>query len=298
MHESTPKSFSYVEPSPAGRAFVALIGANVCLAFGPWFVRLADVGPTASAFWRMTLAVPFLLIAMRMLGERVPRMGPTLWAMIALSGIFFAGDLATWHLGILKTKLANATLFGNVAILIFPVYGFLVARAWPNRSQAFALLLAAIGGGLLMGRSYDLSAENLAGDLLCLLAGLLYTCYFIVMARARGVMGAYTALSLSTVAGILPLLFFAMLFGETIWPHNWGALLGLAIVSQVIGQGLMIYSLAHFSPLVVGLALLIQPVITATIGWLVYGERLGVPDLIGATFVAIALVLVRRPDRA
>lgn len=297
MHESASTSFSTRIASPAGRAFIALLISNICLAFGPWFVRLADVGPTASAFWRLTLALPFLLAALPLLGERIPRMGPALWGMMALSGLFFASDLASWHFGILKTKLANATLFGNSTSLIFPIYGFLVARAWPSRSQVAALLLAGFGAALMMGRSYELSHQNLVGDMLCLGAGVLYTGYFIAMTRARRMMGPVAALTLSTAAGIVPLLFFAALFGEAIWPQNWSALIGLAIVSQVIGQSLVIYALGHLSPLVIGLALLIQPVVTATIGWLVYDERLGALDLVGAAAVAIALVLVRRPDK-
>ncbi|RZM02513.1 MAG: EamA family transporter, partial [Sphingomonas sp.] len=189
---------------------------------------------------------------------------------------------------------ANATLFGNCATLIFPLYGFLIARAWPTRTQAAALLLAALGAGLLMGRSYQLDARNLGGDLLCLTAGLLYTGYFIAMARARSVMAPLSALALSTIASIAPLLLFAMLLGERVWPGDWTPLIGLALVSQVLGQGCMIYALGRLSPLVIGLALLIQPVVAATVGWLVYGERLGAPDLVGVAMVAAALVLVRR----
>ena len=70
-------------------------------------------------------------------------------------------------------------------------------------------------------------------------------------------------------------------------------LIGLALASQVLGLGLMIYAIGHLSPLVVGIALLTQPIVAGTVGWIVYGERLGVPDLIGAVLVAIALVLVR-----
>jgi hypothetical protein len=46
-------------------------------------------------------------------------------------------------------------------------------------------------------------------------------------------------------------------------------------------------------PLVVGIALLIQPIVAGTVGWIAYGERLGLADFIGAVLVAIALVLVR-----
>ena len=40
---------------------LALFGGNVALAIGPWFVRLADTGPVAAGFWRLFLALPFLV---------------------------------------------------------------------------------------------------------------------------------------------------------------------------------------------------------------------------------------------
>ena len=284
-------------PAPAGRAalpFAALVIANVALAFGPWFVRLADTGPVAAGFWRITLASPLLVAMALASGARPARLGRALWLVLLVSGVAFAADLASWHLGILRTTLANATLFGNSATLFFPIYGFLAARAWPTRTQALALLLAAIGAGLLVGRSYQLDPRQLAGDLLCLLAGLLYTLYFVMMGRARDVMAPLPALALSTLASSLPLLAFAGLIGERIVPGDWTPLFGLALVSQVIGQGCMIYALGRLSPLVIGIALLIQPVVAGVVGWLVYAERLGTADLVGVVLVAAALVLVRR----
>lgn len=293
MHDTGPQTKT--EPRETANAFpiLALLGGNLALAFGPWFVRLADVGPIAAGFWRITLAAP-LLVALAYVGNRRP-FAPArgLWALTALGGLAFAADLASWHLGILRTTLANSTLFGNSATLMFPIYGFLAARAWPTRTQGLALLLAAAGAALLLGRSYELSPKHLAGDLLCLLAGTLYTVYFILMARVREVMAPVPALALSTIASIVPLLAAAWVAGETIWPQHWGILIGLALASQVVGQGLMIYAIGLLSPLVVGIALLTQPVVAGTVGWIVYGERLGVPDFIGAILVAIALVLVR-----
>jgi drug/metabolite transporter (DMT)-like permease len=69
----------------------------------------------------------------------------------------------------------------------------------------------------------------------------------------------------------------------------------LALGSQVIGQGLLVYALGTIPPLVVGLALLTQPAISALIGWLAYDERLTALDWVGAVAIALALVLVRLP---
>ncbi|WP_342658051.1 DMT family transporter [Sphingomonas sp. NY01] len=305
MHASAPprKTAPAQTPLPdaSPAAFAAVILANVALAFGPWFVRLADTGPVAAAFWRITLAAPVLVAAAFVAGGGGVRGRQPPWGLLGvllLSGIAFAGDLGTWHLGIRQTTLANATLFGNSATLIFPIYGFLVARAWPTRMQAFALLLAALGGGLLMGRSYQADPRHLIGDLLCLAAGVLYAVYFILMARVRTRVAPVPALAMSTLASIVPLLLYALMLGERIWPDHWGALIAMALVSQVVGQGLMIYALGKLSPLVIGIALLVQPIVAGAIGWIIYGERLGGPDLLGVALVAAALVLVRRKGRS
>lgn len=272
---------------------VALLCGNLALAFGPWFVRLTDVGPVAAGFWRIAIAAP-ILIALAFAGQRKPFAAARgLWLLIALGGIAFAADLASWHVGILQTTLANATLFGNSATLMFPIYGFLAARMWPTRTQGIALALAAAGAGLLLGRSYQLSPDHLVGDLLCLLAGTLYTVYFVLMSKAREAMAPIPTLALSTLASVLPLLIAAVVLGEKVWPEHWGILIGLALASQVVGQGLMIYAIGHLSPLIVGIALLTQPIIAGTVGWIAYGETLGPADFLGAVLVAIALVLVR-----
>lgn len=279
-------------------AFIALLLGNIALAFGPLFVRMATdhggIGPLASAFWRLALAAPVLLLLTRVTRQPIGRMTPWLWATLVLGGLFFAADLASWHLGILKTKLANATLFGNSTSLIFPIYGFIAARAWPTRSQGVALALAAAGAILLLGRSYELSAQNMVGDLLCLLAGLLYTFYLIAIDRARSTLMPWPVLTLSTIFGIVPLLVFAMAFGERIIPTDWTAPVLLALFSQIIGQGLLVFAMGHVRPLIVGLALLSQPIVAATIGFVAYGETVTTPDLIGAAAIGVAIILVRR----
>jgi drug/metabolite transporter (DMT)-like permease len=294
MHES-----SSLKAAKAGRyAFAALIVSNVFLALGPWMVRSADTGPIASGFWRLALAAPLLVLLARVGKDRVPfRLGPAMTAAIIVGGLFFAADLAAWHAGILRTKLANATLFGNVSSLLFPLYGFIVARMLPRPMQALALLAAMAGGALLLGSSYELSPEHLVGDLLAILAGIFYTFYLIAMDRARKTLAPLPVLALATIAGAVPLLLFAVAAGEQVMPTDWTPLILLSIGSQVIGQGLLIFAMGHLSPLVVGIVFLLQPVMTAVVGWIVYDERMSGIDFVGAALIAAALVLIRLPGR-
>jgi drug/metabolite transporter (DMT)-like permease len=289
----------FARPTPY--VLIALLGGNLALAFGPWLVRSADVGPSASAFWRMALAIPFLFLLAAQAKQPLRLSRKALYWTMILSGAFFAADLAAWHIGILKTKLANATLFANAASLFFPLWGYLIARSWPGRREGFAFTLAVAGTVLLLGRSAELSRETLIGDLLCLAAGIFYTGYLIVVMKARDELPSWTLLALSTLATAPPLLLISLGLGEQIMPTDWTPVIALAVVSQLVGQGLMVYVLGKVTPLLFGLALLTQPVVSAAIGWLQYGETLGPVDAAGALLIAAALVMVRlaeRPGRA
>ncbi len=293
MATSTPRQPTLIPTF----AFPALILANVFLAMGPVLVRLTDVGPVAAAFWRLVLALPLLLV-LAIPGLRRTRLSGRQWLMLLIGGVFFAADLASWHAGIGHTKVANATLFGNASALALPLWGLIVLREKLRPVQAVALVLAAIGAAILMGSSYELSPRNLHGDLLCLLAGLLYTGYLLIAQDARRGLDSWSVLAVISVAGAGPLLLAANLVGEQVMPGNWTWVIVLALSSQIVGQGLLTYSLAWFSPLVLGLSLLLQPAVSAVVGYFLFGEWLSVTDMIGAVAVCVALVLVRLPARA
>ena len=97
--------------------------------------------------------------------------------------------------------------------------------------------------------------------------------------------------------GAAMLLPIALILGEQIIPENWTFVIVLAVSSQVLGQGLLVYAIGALPPLVVGLVLLTQPAISAFIGWVAYNEMLQPLDWVGAAAIAAALVLVRLPQR-
>jgi drug/metabolite transporter (DMT)-like permease len=282
----------------------ALIGGNVALALGPWFVRLIDTGPVSAGFWRLALALPVLAVLAR--ANRQPLRGMPLGvlAAVALGGLFFALDLAVWHVGIGMTRLANATLFGNSGSLILMMWGFIALRTMPQGRERVAIVAALLGAALLLGRSLDISPRSFAGDLYCLTAGLFYAGYLVILKDARTKLGGWALLTWSSAAGAPVLLALALFQGEPVWPGDWTPVIGLVVSSQLIGQGLLVYALRHFSALTIGVALLTQPAVAALAGWLAFGELLSPLDFAGMTLLAAALVLARaerpgtRGDRA
>lgn len=279
------------------RHFAALMGGNVALALGPWSVRLSDAGPVATGFWRLALAVPVLALLALATRQRLTGFPRRTWLAMAGAGLFFALDLAAWHLGIAQTRLGNATLFGNSGSLILMVWGIVAMRRTPHRGEWLALAAASAGAAILFGRSLEISTATLAGDLFCLLAGLFYVGYILLLQNERGDLGSWSLLAWSSIFGAPLLLVMALWLGEPILPHRWWPILVLVLGSQVVGQGLLVYSLRHFPPLLIGLVLLTQPSISVIAGWFAFDEALTVWDGLGMALVAGALVLARAGEK-
>ena len=283
---------------PGVAAWAALLAGNAALALGPLFVRLADTGPVSAGFWRLLLALPVLAglaIWERRGGAAFPSRRDAL--LLAGAGVFFALDLASWHLGIERTRLANATLFGNAGSVLLMAWGLIRLRRRPGASEALAVLAALGGAGLLLARSLEIDRAYFVGDLFCILAGVLYTFYILGAQDARVRLGHGTVLTVASAAGAPVLLGVALALGEPVWPSDWTPVLLLALSSQIVGQGLLVYALRAFPPLIVGMALLTQPAIAAVVGLAVFDERLALPDVAGMILVGGALVLARGSGR-
>lgn len=146
-------------------ALAALFGGAVAIAFAPIFVRLSQVGPDATAFWRLALALPvlWLWLSLEGRGTSTPRQpaGLAEYGRLALAGLCLAGDLAVWHWSIKFTSVANATLLANFS----PV--FVSLGAWLLFGQRFSLpfylgmIVAMTGAAILIGSGFNLGGQHL-----------------------------------------------------------------------------------------------------------------------------------------
>lgn len=281
--------------TPQWVLLVALLAGNVALALGPWAVRLADTGPVSAAFWRLFLALPFLALLARSTGQRLAGIPAKTLTMVAIGSTAFALDLAAWHYGIGLTRLGNATLFGNAGSIVLLFWGFIISRTLPKGLEWLAIVFALGGSAILLGESLEISTATLVGDLFCLAAGLSYAVYLLTLQDARKEIGAWSLLVWVSLFACPVLLILALAMGEPVFPGEagWGPLVALAFFSQLVGQGLLVFALRHFSPLVIGLALLTQPAVAALYGYGVFGEVLGVWDIIGMLMLGCALVVAR-----
>ena len=285
-----------------GLSLFALFAGAIFIALSPIWVRVSEVGPTASAFWRVSLAVPLLWILFfslktnETLGFRTQRIA------LLFAGIAFAGDLAFWHWSVKYTSVANSTLLANLASIFVTLAAWILWKQRPSGLFLAGLAAALFGVALLVQTSLAGSAgaspSALLGDGLGVVTAMFYAWYLLSVKglRDRGASTLWIMAVTTTITAVI-LLPVALASGEALLPATaagWLKLLGLAWISHAAGQGLIAYALAQLPAGFTSVGLLLQPVMAAVFAWILLGEPLVALQVAGGAVVLAGIYLARK----
>ncbi len=284
--------------------FLALLAGATGIGFAPIFVRLSETGPSATAFYRVALALPVLWWWMNWEQRKpTPPLRPAsrrdYW-QLALAGALFATDLALWHLSILFTSVANSTLLANFAPLFVTLGARFIFGEKIRPLFVAGLVCALAGAALLVGASFQTDARHLLGDALAVAAAIFYGGYMLAIKSLRARFSSVTVMSWSGLFCAPVLGVIAWLSGEKLLaatPHGWLLLVGLALVSQVVGQTLIAYGFAHLKASFASLTLLFQPAMAALFAWGMLGERPRPLAWAGALVILLGIALAGRAQQ-
>ena len=272
---------------------IVLVCSAVVLSLAPILVRLTETGPAAAGLWRFIFALPLLfLLTHRPGGEGVGR--PSKW--MALAGLFFFLDLSFWHYGIVMTSVANATVLCNLTPVVVTLFAWIVLKERPRAVFLLALAFAMIGAfAMAAGADGGQGTDPLLGDLFSLSVALWYAGYFLAVKAARNTAGAARVMLWSTAIPIPLMLAACLALGESVIPATaagWAACVGLGVM-HVAGQGGVAWALGRVSAAMTAVVILIQPVVAAILGWLVFGETMTAVQMVGGAVVLAAVVMAQ-----
>ena len=281
---------------------LAVIAGAVAMGISPIFVRLADVGPFASAFWRVALALPLLWVWMRWdtgsaTGDVTLTPGDRTLAPIVIAGALFAGDLVFWHLAIMKTTVANATFFATMAPLVTALGAAIILRERMARTTMAGFVLCVAGATLILGSSLRIDPDRLVGDGLGIVTAMFFGLYMVAVKLARRRVPTSALMFWSTLVTALILLAVAAAAEPRLLPASAGGLvilLSLAIVSHIGGQGLLAYALGHLPATFSSLVIFLEAVAAAALGYIVLGEHITLFQVLGGIAI-VGGIYVARP---
>lgn len=271
----------------------------MAIGFAGIFMRLSDVGPIASAFWRMAIAAPLLWCWALSVRGRDEAAGKRTDFSIALvwAGLLFAGDMGLWHLSLHYTTVSNATLLSNFAPVFIALWMWLALKVRFGRVFIIGMLCALTGAVLLIGPNAADGDSKLLGDGLGMITAVFYAGYQLVIKEARSQYSTARLMAWSTTVTALALLPFALLSAGPFWPTTalgWLPLLALALIAQVGGQTVIAYASAHLPASLSSVSLLIQPLTATIAAWILFAEVVGPWQMAGGVLLVWGIALSKR----
>lgn len=161
--------------------------------------------------------------------------------------------------------------------------------------------LCLLGGFALIGQSYGFAPQRLPGDIYGVITAIFFGSYVLAIRKARAGLGAGAIAFTSTAITAACLLVIALALEPTLLPRSWNgaaALLALAVVSQVFGQGLLAVALGTLPATFASLVIFIEAVQAAALGWIFFDEALGLLQAVGGVLILIGIWIGRpRPTK-
>lgn len=284
-------------------AAVRLLAGAAMISFAPVFVRLIDMPPTSSAFYRTLIGGVVLLGLVLVRRERLWSATAALIALVA-AGLFFALDLWAWHRSIWYVGPGLATLLANFQVFALALAGILLFGERLRWELMVAIPMALAGLALIV--SVDGSAprpEYRWGIGFGLLTALAYAAYLLSLRQAR-VRGAETSpvgdLAVASLFSAAALALSASVEGVSLAlpsVRDAGLVTAYALVAQVLGWVLISSSLREVPASTVGLLLLLQPTLAFVWDVLIFARPFGIGEAAGASLALAAIYLGGRPAR-
>ena len=276
-----------------------VLAGGICIGYAPIGVRLGTnlgdtgLGPQAIAFWRFVFACPLVFAITSLVHKRLP-VRPN--RFVFLAGTFFALDIALWHWALTLTTVANSTFIVNLGNIGVGLLAWAVLKERLTVNWLMAALIAMVGAGLLALAGGDAGKGDLRGDTLAFGAAILVSGYMLCAKIARQNLTALDVLFWVTVTEAVVAGLVTLASGERFLPATsagWQAPLSLALVVQVLGQGLVIAGLGRTPAAIAGILVLIQPVIAASVSWQLFDETLRGAQIFGCVLILVGVGLAQ-----
>lgn len=287
-------------------AYGALLVAVLGISWSAIFIRWAGVPGPSSAFYRVFIAAlvlgPVWGTSLATSGHRRARLrerdARTIWFAV-LGGAFFGLDLALFNTAVMLTTAAEATLFGNNAPIFVGLGTWLVFRRRPGRAFWAGLALASTGAVAVMiaGLSRPSTGGSITGNFLAIAASVFFAAYLLTTERAREGLDTLSFSTLSIAGSAITLLLVCLALDVPLGGFSratWAALLGLAIVSQLVAYFAVVHALGHLPATVTSVGLLAQLPVTALLAVPLLGEPLHATPAAGAALVLAGIYIVNR----
>lgn len=279
---------------------LALISGVFAVSTGSIFVRLADAPALVVAAYRVGLA-SFILapIAWWKVRGELRRLTRRDYHLAVLSGFFLALHFATWVSSLDYTSVASSVVLVNTNPLWVGLLTPLVSKDRLTRLTVLGILFSVVGGIIVGAGDFAIGGQALWGDFLALLGSICAALYILIGRNLRPKLSllAYVIVVYGTAALILWAFVLATRSPVTGFSRGtYAALLGMALIPQIIGHSSYNWALRWFSAGMIAIGLLGEPIGATILAYILLGEGVTWAKVIGGSLILTGIYLAARGE--
>lgn len=270
---------------------------SIMISFSSVFVKLSEVGPITSGFYRVFFG-SLILLPLGLFYKGSLNIGWRNFFLVVTCGFVFALDLTVWHKSIHGVGPGLATVLANLQVFVLSIIGVFFFKENVSGRAYIAMLIAILGLGLLVGPGWHkVSGGWKWGMVFGIITAFVYANYIILLKKLQTGKSNNTQLLnialVSFVTGIfmaleIPLTgeSFVISEGKTLWSLVAYGFFGQSIGWYLISKGLPLLDIS-----ISGMILLLQPSLAFIWDILFFSRPTTVMDIIGASTVLAAIYI-------
>ncbi|MFF1925213.1 DMT family transporter [Streptomyces sp. NPDC058221] len=267
------------------------------------FVRRSEVDPTATLMLRMLAASMMIgaVLAPRSAAVRVRDIRGRDVGLLVLASVVSGLDLLANQWSVSYTSVANAAFLMNASPVFVLLFAWLVYRERVALMKLVAVAVAVAGGTFVVAGGGDRAPSSLHafGDGLALTSAALYAVFLLMTKHLRERIPTSVIMLTNSLVIMVMLAPVAVLTSEPLLPKSaagYALIFGYALVSQLLGHGLMTYALRTVDPALASMSGLLRPVVAAALAWLILDEGMDSLQFLGGAVMLLAFYCFQRAD--
>ncbi len=291
--------------------FLTLVIALVSISFAPIFIRISELELGANGTVLNRLCIFFIVFGLAQAirqrfysPEDVSLQSPLNakhWLLLLLVGIISITSLGLWAISLQYTSVANSMLLNNMTPIFTSIGAWLCFGKRFDTKFILGMILA-VSGAIFLGLE-DLQGTNghLIGDCYALLSAVFLGTYFLVVEQLRSRFSATTILLWRCGIGSILLVPFVLFTEGKLFPTTWQtwlAVIGLGLISEGLGQRLLADCLDKFSSSFIAMFLLLEPIVSAMLAWVIFAEALNSTTWLGFVIILTGIYLAQSSHAA
>lgn len=271
-----------------------LIGV-MALSASAIFVKLANAPSSIMAFYRIFISFWFIFIitmSKKTTREEIFSLTKKEIILGLISGISLALHYFLWFHSLNLTSVASATVIVTLQPLFAFVAGYFFFKERYTKLAVSGFIIAVIGSIIIGWGDFQLSGKALIGDLLSFISAGFISNYFIIGQYTRRRLSAFSWISLTyffafVFLGILSYIMHIPFTGYS--TKTWFNILGLTLISTMLGQMVFTWLLKYFSATVISMTILGEAVGTCILGYFILHETVSLQQFVGIIVILLGI---------